>query len=89
MYEKPDGTMKEVGEKIFMPQLAKTLDAISDNPDKFYTGEIAGSIVKTVSDAKGILTMNDLASYAIRMEDVLEAKFGGKRSCYNYAYIYH
>ena len=63
--------------------MADTLEAIAKEggADAFYTGDLAQSIVETVEDGGGILTMEDLGNYTVKMETPLSTQFEGKFIC--------
>ena len=73
----------EMGDNLTRPDLADTLEVISKKGgvNAFYTGDLAQSIVKTVKDGGGILTMEDLGNYTVKMETPLSTQFGGKFIC--------
>jgi len=50
-----DGKWLEEGDILVNPEFAKTLEVIRDDPEDFYTGELAKQIVKDVKDAGGVL----------------------------------
>jgi len=50
-----DGKWLEEGDTLVNPEFAKTLEVIRDDPEDFYTGELAKQIVKDVKDAGGVL----------------------------------
>ncbi|MGB3305040.1 MAG: gamma-glutamyltransferase [Thermomicrobiales bacterium] len=57
----PQGTIPAAGERLAFPALATSLQRIADQGrDAFYTGEIAEAIARSVQDAGGWLTVEDL-----------------------------
>jgi gamma-glutamyltranspeptidase/glutathione hydrolase len=68
----PDGTPKE---RLVNPAFAAVLRRLArEGAQAFYTGELAGKMVKTVAGAGGDLTLADLASYrAIERQAVCAA----------------
>lgn len=61
---KPDGSCYEKGEIIRQPDLARTLEMISEEgPDAFYHGEIAEMIAADMARNGGLISKNDLAEY--------------------------
>jgi gamma-glutamyltranspeptidase len=72
--------MKVAGDTVTLPQLADTLEAISTGgSDAFYMdGGIAQSIVDTVNASGGIMTLEDLRTYAVRMEEPVHAQYNGR-----------
>lgn len=62
------------------PELAETLEAIAKHGAKaFYTGKVAGSIVRAVNDAGGIFTLEDLETYESTVSRQLEVDYRGFR----------
>jgi len=61
-YGKPGGDWSE-GDRLTQPDLARTLNAISDGPDAFYTGWIADRIADDMAANGGLITRADLAAY--------------------------
>lgn len=71
------GKAPPVGETIFNPDLADTLEAIAHNgADGFYKGKVARKLVRGARAAGGIWTMEDLASYRVTEREPLYADFG-------------
>ena len=66
-YYKADGSPYAAGELFKQPDLAKTLQAISDKGAKgFYEGWVADKIVETMQANNGIITHEDLKNYVVR-----------------------
>jgi gamma-glutamyltranspeptidase/glutathione hydrolase len=66
------------GSTFARPELAATLATLEkDGPDAFYKGPIADEIVKAVTGAGGVLTAQDLESYATTERTPLRADFRG------------
>uniref|UniRef100_UPI00398EE69E glutathione hydrolase 1 proenzyme-like n=1 Tax=Pristiophorus japonicus TaxID=55135 RepID=UPI00398EE69E len=56
-------------DRIYFPQLAKTLQMIADKgPDAFYDGPIAEDIVHCVSQSGGLISRDDLKQYQANTE---------------------
>ncbi|ATU95218.1 gamma-glutamyltransferase [Phyllobacterium zundukense] len=67
IYLKPDGKPYGTGEKLAQPDLAASLEAISQQgPDAFYEGPIADAIVKASAAKGGILAKADFEQYKVR-----------------------
>ncbi|HVQ41982.1 MAG TPA: gamma-glutamyltransferase [Vicinamibacterales bacterium] len=62
-YGKPDGKPWAEGDLIKLPDLAKSLAAIADGPDAFYTGWIADRIAEDMAANGGLISKADLAAY--------------------------
>lgn len=58
-----DGQPLKVGERVIQTDLAKTLTAIAENPQTFYTGWIGEEIVREMITYGGLITAQDLANY--------------------------
>ena len=80
LYLNEDGERKEVGDIVTIPALADTLEAIAEGgADAFYmNGTIARSIIDTVNASGGIMTLEDLRTYAVKMEEPVQTQFNGK-----------
>jgi gamma-glutamyltranspeptidase/glutathione hydrolase len=62
-YGKPGGTAWAEGDHIMLPDLGKSLAAIADSPDAFYTGWIADRIAEDMAANGGLISKEDLAAY--------------------------
>src|SRR5262249_25434774 len=72
--------VKDPGDKLIQPDLARTLHAIGEKgPDAFYKGRIARSIVDALASRGGILTVQDLARVQVRERRPLESSYRGHR----------
>ncbi len=60
-----DGQLYKDGDTFTQPQLARTLERISANPDDFYRGELAHELVDDIKKGGGLLTLEDLKQYAV------------------------
>ncbi|MEA5578082.1 gamma-glutamyltransferase [Anabaena sp. UHCC 0451] len=58
-----NGEYYQPGERLIQTDLAKTLTAISENPQSFYTGKIAQTIAADMAKNGGLITLEDLKSY--------------------------
>ncbi|GFO36690.1 gamma-glutamyltranspeptidase 1 [Plakobranchus ocellatus] len=65
-YFDENGDVKPVGSLIKLPKLAKTFQAISDDPTSFYKGRLAEDIVSDIQEAGGIITLKDLKNYKVK-----------------------
>lgn len=72
IFFKADGSAYQPGERLKQPELAKSLKLIAaKGSDGFYKGETARKLVKSVNDAGGNMSLQDLANYqAIAREPV-------------------
>lgn len=66
--------LRQEGEIIKRPELAKTLELIANGgADEFYSGTIAKSLVRELQSIGGIITEKDMQDYDIRWEPSLQA----------------
>ncbi|GFN83041.1 gamma-glutamyltranspeptidase 1 [Plakobranchus ocellatus] len=65
-YFDENGQVKPVGSLIQLPKLARTLQAISDDPTSFYNGSLAKEIVADLQEEGGIITEDDLRDYKLK-----------------------
>ncbi len=64
LYFREDGTLKQIGDRLRNPALARTLQRIAEQgADCFYNGEIADEIVADMAANGGLLGKQDLAEY--------------------------
>ena len=77
----PDGEPLDVGEVLKQPELASTLQAISENGvSAFYEGENAQDIVKVLNEAGNPATVEDLANYDPQWDkSPLKGNYKGKK----------
>ncbi len=73
-----DGYPYSVGDTLKNPDLAKTLSMIRDGgADAFYKGEVAEAMVKAVADAGGVLSMEDLENYDVKLRTPVSGAYRG------------
>lgn len=73
-----DGYPYSIGDTLKNPDLAKTLQMISDNgADAFYKGEVAEAMVKAVQETGGVLTLEDLENYEIKLRTPVSGTYRG------------
>jgi len=73
-----DGTPLELGDTLVQPDLAASLQAISDGgPQAFYQGPIAEQIVASVSAAGGRMTLDDLKSFRAVEREAVRGTYRG------------
>lgn len=64
VYGKPDGSAWQAGDRLQLPDLARTLERIAlEGPDAFYLGETASQIAAEMRRGGGLITREDLAAY--------------------------
>ncbi|XP_059318023.1 glutathione hydrolase 1-like isoform X2 [Lycium ferocissimum] len=73
-----NGSLLQIGEACYNKQLAKTLRAISAYGTKpFYNGSIGVKLIKDIRKSGGILTMEDLQQYQVRIREPIAADVMG------------
>ena len=73
-----EGLPYEIGTTFTNKDLAKTLAMIgAGGEDAFYKGEIAQAIVKEVQKRGGILTLEDLANYEVKVRKPVKGTYRG------------
>src|SRR5690242_8556368 len=73
-----DGKAPAAGTTFRQPDLARTLQLISDSgPDVFYKGQIADLIVAEMQRGHGLITKADLAAYRARWRTPVEISYRG------------
>lgn len=71
-----EGKMLKAGDTLKQPELAATLNRIAkDGATDFYQGETAKILVEEMAHNGGLITLNDLAHYKVRVRQVLRAKY--------------
>jgi gamma-glutamyltranspeptidase/glutathione hydrolase len=77
-YGKPGGAAWAAGDRIVLPDLAKSLRAIAtDGPEVFYTGWIAEAIASDMASNGGLISKSDLAAYQAKERTPIKATFLG------------
>ena len=59
-----------------MPKFAKTLERIRDDPEGFYSGELAKDVVKDIQEKGGIITLDDLKNYRVKFRQPMNGSLG-------------
>jgi len=62
-YGKPGGGAWADGDRLVLPDLSKSLAAIAESADAFYTGSIADRIAEDMAANGGLISKADLAAY--------------------------
>jgi gamma-glutamyltranspeptidase/glutathione hydrolase len=60
-----DGRLYKEGETFKQPELARTLERIAADPEDFYHGKLAHELIDEVHKGGALLTLDDLAKYAV------------------------
>ncbi|XP_013984142.1 gamma-glutamyltransferase 5 isoform X1 [Salmo salar] len=70
-------TVLGMGDILKFPKLAETMETIAEQgADAFYTGQIGLDLIQDVKAAGGTLTMEDLKSFQVRVEDAWTVPLG-------------
>jgi gamma-glutamyltranspeptidase/glutathione hydrolase len=77
VFSKPDGSALAANDKLVQPTLAKTLEAIAENPRSFYEGPLAETMAKEVSKAGGIWKPEDLKKYEAKWREPIKLVYRG------------
>ncbi|KAH7263564.1 gamma-glutamyltranspeptidase [Fusarium tricinctum] len=73
-----NGQLISEGDKMTRRRYAETLQAIADHgADVFYTGPFAESMVKTIQDSNGTITLDDYKNYEAISREVLQTEYKG------------
>jgi len=75
----PDGKIPQVGETWVQADLGRLIGVLAQDPDSFYTGEIARRIADRVQSAGGILTEQDMADYRCEVTEPMTLDYRGIR----------
>jgi gamma-glutamyltranspeptidase/glutathione hydrolase len=71
-----DGHLFKAGDILKQPELAATLKRIAKNgSEEFYRGETAKIFSEEMSRNGGLITLDDLAHYKVKVREVLHAKY--------------
>ncbi|KLO93282.1 gamma-glutamyltransferase [Fusarium fujikuroi] len=73
-----NGQLIPEGEKMTRRRYARTLQAIAEHgADAFYTGAFAESMVKTIQETNGTITLDDYKNYDVLSREVLRTEYKG------------
>ena len=70
-----DGNYFKQGEVLRQPELARTLERISKNPDDFYHGAMARELAAAIQKGGGLITFKDLAQYEVKEREVVRGTY--------------
>ncbi|HLV36911.1 MAG TPA: gamma-glutamyltransferase [Spirillospora sp.] len=74
----PDGKPPQPGQVIQLRSLAKTLRLIAEGgPDAFYTGPVAETIVTTLQEQGGVMTLDDLKNHYSTWDEPILTNYRG------------
>lgn len=78
IFYKEGGELYRPGDTLVQADLAETLKKISaEGPDGFYKGPVAEAIAKSVTDAGGAMTIEDMANYKAIMREPVKGTYRG------------
>jgi gamma-glutamyltranspeptidase/glutathione hydrolase len=78
IFYKKDGKSYQVGDRLKQVDLAKSLQAISEQGEKaFYQGQIAKNISQSVQQAGGLITLEDMKNYQAIEREVIKGDYRG------------
>jgi gamma-glutamyltranspeptidase/glutathione hydrolase len=77
-YGQPDGRLWKAGEILKLPDLANTLERISnEGADEFYTGKTAQLLADYMAKSNGFMTAKDLEGYTSLTRKAVATQFKG------------
>jgi gamma-glutamyltranspeptidase/glutathione hydrolase len=78
VYGNPDGRPWKEGDRLSLPDLAKTLQLIANSgPDAFYSGKIADQLVAEMRRGGGLIANCDLEGYVAKVREPIRGTFRG------------
>lgn len=78
VYRKADGATWKAGDRLRLPDLARTLQVIAQGgAESFYRGVIAERIVAEMQRDGGLITLADLANYDAKLRPPIHGTFRG------------
>ncbi|MGA3089100.1 MAG: gamma-glutamyltransferase [Terriglobales bacterium] len=72
-----DGNYYQSGEILKQPELARTLERLSQDPDTFYHGAMARELAAAIHKGGGLVTAEDLAAYEVREREPIRGTYRG------------
>jgi len=72
-----NGDYYKPGEVFHQPDLARTLERISEHPDDFYHGALARELAAAIEKGGGLITVDDLAHYEIKEREPVRGTYRG------------
>ena len=72
-----NGDYYKPGENFQQPDLARTLERISAQPDDFYHGALARELAAAVQKGGGLITTDDLAHYEVKEREPVRGTYRG------------
>ncbi|MDX6387074.1 MAG: hypothetical protein QOD85_876 [Gaiellaceae bacterium] len=75
----PGGELLQAGDRLEQPGLVAALEALSEDEATVYEGALADALLELLSERDGLVTRNDLASYAPSWSEPVELSYAGHR----------
>jgi gamma-glutamyltranspeptidase/glutathione hydrolase len=72
-----DGNYYKPGEIFRQPDLARTLQRISEKPDDFYHGALARELAASLEKGGALITAEDLANYEVKEREPIRGTYRG------------
>jgi len=72
-----NGDYYKPGEIFRQPDLARTLERISEKPDDFYHGALARELAAAMQKGGGLITVDDLAHYEVKEREPVRGTYRG------------
>jgi gamma-glutamyltranspeptidase/glutathione hydrolase len=72
-----NGDFYKPGETFRQPDLARTLQRISEKPDDFYHGSLARELAAALQKGGGLVTADDLAHYEVKEREPVRGTYRG------------
>jgi gamma-glutamyltranspeptidase/glutathione hydrolase len=72
-----NGDYYQPGEIFRQPDLARTLERISEKPDDFYQGSLARELAAALQKGGGLVTADDLAHYEVKEREPVRGTYRG------------
>jgi len=72
-----NGDYYKLGEVFHQPDLARTLERISEHPDDFYHGALARELAAAIEKGGGLITVDDLAHYEVKEREPVHGTYRG------------
>jgi gamma-glutamyltranspeptidase/glutathione hydrolase len=72
-----NGDYYKPGEIFRQPDLARTLERISEKPDDFYHGSLARDLAAAMQKGGGLITADDLARYEVKEREPVRGTYRG------------
>jgi gamma-glutamyltranspeptidase/glutathione hydrolase len=73
----PRGQLLEEGELLLQPGIAAALELIAEDPRSLYGGTLSRSLLELVRERGGLITKEDLSSYAPLWREPIETPYAG------------